>query len=88
MFGWVEVRGSKTTQACAGSGQSLVSCLGIGSFREAQASSSEEKGEKKKRGTGADHKLWVKEDKVCPYYRMFGRHWECRQASLSHFEYL
>lgn len=56
VFGWAVARGSKTTQACAahpavpsshGSGQILVSCLSTANFREAQASSSEEKGEKK-----------------------------------------
>lgn len=65
VFGWAVARGSKITQACAahpavpslhGSGQTLVSCLSTANFREAQASSSEGKGENK-RGMGANHKL-------------------------------
>lgn len=34
---------------------------------------------------GANHKLWVQEedDRVSAFYRMFGRHWGCRQISLS-----
>lgn len=65
VFGWAVARGSKTSQACAahpavpslhGSEQTLVSCLSTANFREAQASSSEGKGENK-RGMGANHKL-------------------------------
>lgn len=39
----------------------------------------------KKRGMGANHKLWVQKvnDRDSTFYRIFGRHWGCRQLSLS-----
>lgn len=95
VFGWAVARGSKTTQACAahpavpsshGSGQILVSCLSTANFREAQASSSEGKGEKK--GAWGQitslYRVQEENDRVCAFYRTLGRPWGCREVSLSH----